>query len=579
MDHLEIEWQFDAVHLQLVERWLRTVHPADLVLTPGVAAGIIDLYLDTQDWRLFRAGYSLRIRSAGGRVQATMKALKPAKGAMRRRREISADLQAAAPEAVLRLRGPLADNLRALAGRAPLRRLFEVRTLRQTFALARDGQPVGEVALDETTIPVGEDSPAELRRVEVEVPEQAVEAARPFVELLRIACGLQPAMVSKFEAGLIASGLRPDTTLDVGPVRIDADMSAGEVAFAVLRRQFRALIAKEPGTRLGDDPEDLHDMRVATRRLRAAIALFEPALPVRLARLREEVGWLGGVLGSVRDLDVQLEQLGEWTAERQEQERHALDALRDVIERSLSRARAELLRTLDSGRYARFVMTFSRLLRAGPLRRGAATRTPITVAAPELVRRRYRAVRRAGAHLVRDSPPADFHRLRIRCKRLRYALEFVQDVYPGDADHLIAALVDVQDILGAHQDAIVAMEHLRSLLEEHAAALPPATIFAMGEVAQRYTADAASLRGRLPGAYASIKGKAWKDFRRDTARAMAEHAHPSRPGFVSAPDGRGDDEPAMEYPTEPGVEAGTAGHVEDGGGEVNLPAPNLAGNG
>jgi CHAD domain-containing protein/uncharacterized protein YjbK len=578
MDHLEIEWQFDAVHLQPVERWLRTVHPADLTLAPGVAAAIIDLYLDTEDWRLFRAGYALRIRSAGGRVQATMKALSPSKGAMRRRRELSADLPAAAPEALQRSRGPLTERIRDIAGRSPLHRLFEVRTLRQTFALARDGRPVGEIALDETTIPVGEDSPAELRRVEVEVPEEAVEAVRPFVETLRIACGLQPASVSKFEAGLIASGLRPEATLDVGPVGVDAGLLAGEVAFAVLRRQFRALLAKEPGARLGDDHEDLHDMRVATRRLRAAIALFEPALPVRLARLREEIGWLGGVLGSVRDLDVQLEQLGTWTAELPEPERDALDPLRDVIERSRSRARAELLRTLDSGRYARFVIAFRRLLRAGPLRRGAASRTPITVAAPDLVRRRYRAVRRAGAHIHRDSPPADFHRLRIRCKRLRYALEFVQDVYPGDADDLIAALVDVQDILGAHQDAIVATEHLRSLLAEHAAELPPATIFAMGEIAQRYAVDAASLRERFPKAYANIKGKSWKDLRRDMARAVAEHAHPSRPSFASAPDQRGDDEPAVESPAEPGVETGPAARVEDRGGQVDLPAPDLAGN-
>ncbi len=579
MEHLEVEWQFDAVHLQPVERWLRSVRPGDLMLVAGVPAGIIDLYLDTEDWGLYRAGYSLRIRSAGGRVQATMKALAPAKGGIRRRRELSEDLPAADPEPLQRSRGPLADRIRDMSGRSSLRRLFEVRTLRLTFALSRAGEPVGEIALDETTIPVGEDSPAELRRVEVEVPEHAVEAVRPFVESLRIACGLRPAAVSKFEAGLIASGLRPHTAPDVGPVSIDADLSVGEVAFAVLRRQFRALLTKEPGTRLGDDPEDLHDMRVATRRLRAAIALFEPALPVRLGRLREEIGWLGGVLGSVRDLDVQLEQLGTWAAERPDPERHALDALRDVIEGARSVARAELLRTLDSGRYARFVSTFGRLLRSGPLRRGAASRAPITLAAPRLVRGRYRAVRRAGDHLDGESPPEAFHRLRIRCKRLRYALEFVQDVYPGDADDLIAALVDVQDILGAHQDAIVATEHLRTLVDDHAGTLPPATIFAMGEVAARYVADAASLRARLPRAYANIRGKAWRDFRRDMARAMAEHAHPSRPGFASAAGGRGDDEPAVEGPPEPRVESGPPSGIEDGGGEVDLPSTDLAGHG
>ena len=67
--------------------------------------------------------------------------------------------------------------------------------------------------------------------------------------------------------------------------------------------------AKEPGTRLGEDPEELHDMRVATRRLRAALSLFEAVLPVRAQVFREELGWLARLLGTVRDLDVQLEGL------------------------------------------------------------------------------------------------------------------------------------------------------------------------------------------------------------------------------------------------------------------------------
>ncbi len=83
----------------------------------------------------------------------------------------------------------------------------------------------------------------------------------------------------------------------------------GELAFAVLRRQLAVLRDKEPGTRLGEDVEELHDMRVATRRLRAALALFAGVLPVRAQTFRQELGWLAGVLGAVRDLDVQLEGL------------------------------------------------------------------------------------------------------------------------------------------------------------------------------------------------------------------------------------------------------------------------------
>ena len=83
----------------------------------------------------------------------------------------------------------------------------------------------------------------------------------------------------------------------------------GDLAFAVLRRQLAVVRAKEPGTRLGEDPEELHDMRVATRRLRAALSMFEAVLPVRAQVFREELGWLARLLGTVRDLDVQLEGL------------------------------------------------------------------------------------------------------------------------------------------------------------------------------------------------------------------------------------------------------------------------------
>src|SRR6202012_490944 len=88
-----------------------------------------------------------------------------------------------------------------------------------------------------------------------------------------------------------------------------ATSTRGDVAFAALRRQLAVVRDKEPGTRLGEDPEELHDMRVATRRLRAALALFGGGLAVRAQGFREDLGWLGRLLGAVRDRDVQLDGL------------------------------------------------------------------------------------------------------------------------------------------------------------------------------------------------------------------------------------------------------------------------------
>ena len=160
--------------------------------------------------------------------------------------------------------------------------MLQVRTRRRPFALRVGGVDVAEVALDDTMIVVGTGQrPMQLRRVEVEVNPDWLDALEPIVEQLRMSCGLQAARLSKFEAGLLALGEEIPGTPDLGPTEVSATSTMGEVAFAVLRRQLAVVRAKEPGTRLGEDPEELHDMRVATRRLRAALSLFEGVLPVR----------------------------------------------------------------------------------------------------------------------------------------------------------------------------------------------------------------------------------------------------------------------------------------------------------
>ena len=116
----------------------------------------------------------------------------------------------------------------------------------------------------------------------------------------------------------MALGVTIPTLPDLGPTDATAEASFGQLGYAVVRRHLGVLLAKESGTRLGEDIEELHDMRVATRRLRAALDLFAEVFPVRAVGLRNELRWLAGVLGAVRDLDVQLERMDdpEWAAGR-----------------------------------------------------------------------------------------------------------------------------------------------------------------------------------------------------------------------------------------------------------------------
>jgi CHAD domain-containing protein len=357
------------------------------------------------------------------------------------------------------------------------------------------------------------------------------------VEGLRAACGLQPARLSKYEAGLLSAGIAGPPSETFGSTTIDPEGPIGSVERAVLRRHFAAMLAHEPGTRLGDDIEELHDMRVATRRLRAALSLFSDVLPATAEKMREELGWVGGALGAVRDLDVQLEQLDEWLAALPEADRQPLEALRGLLEEQRAAARTEMLTVLDSRRYQAFGERFGRMLRSGRTPRTGPAALPARAAAPDLIESRFRRFRKAGARIDENSAPSDYHRVRIRGKRLRYALEFLADLYPGHTRPMIKRLVELQDLLGLHQDADVAIERLRQVVADRGAELPPATVFAMGEVAERYRQTAAELRAQFPAAYSRVKGKRWKALRTEIDEQRPDEADAAGVEPAGAEDG------------------------------------------
>src|SRR6266436_4703424 len=148
--------------------------------------------------------------------------------------------------------------------------------------------------------------------------------------------------------------------VEVGPTHIDASMGVGDVAFAIMRSQFATMLKREPGVRYGNDAEDLHQMRVAIRRIRAAMVVFEEALPARAQHLRQELGWLGSLLGAVRDLDVQLERIRGWSAAAEPAERGSLDVVAAVLDELQVKGRARLISALDSRRLGRMTTSMQR---------------------------------------------------------------------------------------------------------------------------------------------------------------------------------------------------------------------------
>jgi triphosphatase len=521
---VEVEWQFDALDLRPVERWLdslsaprggattnRPDEPAAAVnAQPLAARRLVDGYLDTADWRVKRSGFVLRVRRRAGGAEVTLKDSSPATAGLRRRLEVTEPLPAGGMDA-LGSDGPVGRRLHALVGNRPLHQVLEVRTRRRPFAVRLGGSEIAEVALDDTVISVTDGArPVRLRRVEVETAPESVDRLAPLVARLQTECGLQPATLSKFEAGLLASGLHISKLPDVGPVALGGAPSVGELAFVVLRRNLLAMLAHEPGTRLGEDPEELHDMRVATRRLRAALSMFADALPARARHLRDELGWLADALGAVRDLDVQLEGVAQWETEVPDAERVALGELDCLLRHRRDVARRRLLSCLESSRYDRLVSSFTAMLRQGPSRRSAPGRAPAVAVVPELVRARHGSVTKTARRARRSGSVDDFHRLRIRAKRLRYALEFASELYDGRTAKYVRGLVRLQDALGLMQDARVAAERLHTMVVEEGEGLSTLTVFAMGTIAQRYRHEAAALAQRVPKQMDAVSGLGWR---------------------------------------------------------------------
>lgn len=312
-------------------------------------------------------------------------------------------------------------------------------------------------------------------------------------------------------------------------------MAAGEAALAEVRRLLGAWLAHEPGARLGADPEELHQLRVTARRIDATLSLFKQHLPPALVRARAKAKSLLRSLGATRDLDVQLAGLNAYCEELPEEERQALEPLKERLTIERARARAKMLRALDSEPTRRWIQTLNAATEAPPAANdsGAAT---IAAVMPQRVRRRFRRLRKAVRRLRADSSMEDYHRVRRRAKQLRYALESGLSPYGKPADELLKALRRMQDKLGAYQDAHMARTHLNALAADPACALPPATLFHMGRLAEHHARVTSEARSTVTRSWRKVRGRRWKALRArlgDYEHSAASSPDPL-PGSVAA---------------------------------------------
>ncbi len=271
-----------------------------------------------------------------------------------------------------------------------------------------------------------------------------------------------------------------------------ADLPDDELQ-AVLREQLAELKAREGGVRLGADPEELHKFRVATRRIRSLLRSTREwiADSERSERLRSELRWLASLLGEVRDRDVLIEYLMD---ELRTLDGAPFGAVLELLDGERELARRELVLALDSPRYRALLKD---LERPPALEEGATLE--------EAARREYARVRKAMTALGKRPPDDDLHEARIRVKRARYAAEAA-----GSGARFVDRAKELQDVLGEHQDAVVAEERVRALLEQVRGA--GRTSFAAGRLVERQAARRAASRGAWPGAWRRLQKAGDKAF-------------------------------------------------------------------
>lgn len=494
----EIERKFEFSTVKQARRGV-----PDLTGTAAVAAvtdqGTVDLdavYYDTHDQRLAADGLTLR-RRTGGKDAGWHLKLPVSPGV---RDEITAALSDTVPRplaALLRSRirdGALEPQVRLLSSR------------KVSHLLDAEGALLAELSTDAVRAERA-DATAAWTEVEVELADGVDPELLDAVEKKFRKSGLRvSAAPSKLARALAETSAEP-------PARAEAQAPEGTVGacvLAYLREQRDTLIAQDPAVRRGL-PDSVHQMRVATRRLRSAFKTYRRVLdPAETGPIGEELRWLAAELGVDRDQEVLLERiqtrLGELPVTLQLGPVRGRLKIWNTARRAGSRRAA--LAALDSRRYVTLLNDLDALLAEPPLLKAADR--PAGTALPAAVIGDYeRLAGRVEGALAMDPGQARdlaLHDARKAAKRARYAAEAAAPALGKPARRLAKAVKSVQTLLGDHQDSVVAREALRGLAVQAAGAGESA--FTWGVLYAREEALSDRRERELPGVWAGTAARA-----------------------------------------------------------------------
>lgn len=474
-----------------LDRLAKSAVLAGRALGPARRRRLVSVYFDTPDARLRARGLALRIRRIGRRRIQTLKAEPRFGGLAADRAEHEVTVEGDVPD-LAAFQAPGVGELIGLVLPGELVPIFETRIERTVLTVAWPAperlEAEVEVALDHGRILAGARR-EEVSELELELRRGSTGALVALTEELRCLAPLEIETRDKATRGwALAADFVPPPRKG-GRVTLDP---LGSVADALRRIGLACLghwLANIAPAADGRDPEGLHQLRVALRRLRSALSLFKIVLPeADRVRFNGELRWLLGELGPARDCDVLAGELAAPLATEEGLEPE-LEALRRILS-SRRPVLYERVRTaLASRRAADLVLDLGAWFELERFRKQTTAQAlealdgPVGPFAADSLERRWRKARKLGRRLERlDS--ASRHELRIAVKKLRYGLDFLNSLWPeAKTRRFQRRLADLQDRLGHLNDVVVARDQARGLLQELVGdPIAPTAALALGAV-------------------------------------------------------------------------------------------------
>lgn len=452
-------------------------------------------YYDTEDLRLAREGITLRRRTGGDDAGWHLKLplLGDHPGA---RDEIAAPLgsgQGIPPE--------LRELGTAFVRTAKLRPVATLRTERETFRLLdAHGEVIAELVDDTVSVLEGSHVVERFREIEVESTGAGVKTLESVGAHLVAAGAVAGSFMPKAVRALGSRATLPPEPAP--PQRVTPKDTAGEVVTAFLRTHVRALQAQDPRVRQ-DLPDAVHQMRVAARRLRSGLKTFKTLVDQEWASgVRDELRWLASSLGDVRDTEVllarfvkQLEGLPDTDLTAR-----AVHAVETRLQTTLDAGADDIRDALTSQRYLTLLDTIVAGAQAPPLTGDADAKAADVL--PPLAHNAWRKLAKALDSIGQDTPNAELHQARILAKQARYACEACALAFGKPAKRLATEITRLQDVLGEHQDAVVAAETVERMATEPRAARD--LVFSLGVLYTLQVDAAVAARSELETVWQAV---------------------------------------------------------------------------